>query len=168
MMDKTAYCFDPETGEYTGRAAARASPLEPGKYLLPVNAAFVEPPRPKIGEAVVRSGKDWLVKRDRRGREYWLTDGSHHVISAIGEIKPEEALDAPPPASELELAAGATGRFVGGVRLDAAGRRRSRRRRKERLGGLPPIIARGAATSGFPAIDRLAEKPGSRKTMIQK
>ena len=22
MMDKTAYCFDPETGEYTGRAAA--------------------------------------------------------------------------------------------------------------------------------------------------
>ena len=113
MMDKTAYCFDPETGEYTGRAAARASPLEPGQYLLPANATFIAPPPADANEVGVWDGERWNVKQDRRGREYWLTDGSHHVISAIGEGKPEGALDAPPPASKVELAAVARARRDG-------------------------------------------------------
>ena len=38
------YNFDPNTGYYLGSEDADESPLEPGKYCLPANATFIEPP----------------------------------------------------------------------------------------------------------------------------
>jgi hypothetical protein len=99
MTHKTAYCFSPVTGEYSGEEVAQPSPLEPGEYLLPANATFTKPPSGDADEIAVWSGERWIVRQDWRGREYWLPDGTHHIISDIGEGKPQEALEAPPPPS---------------------------------------------------------------------
>lgn len=47
-------------------------------------------------EVVYFENGDWVVRLDWRGHEYWLDDGSHHVITEIGIEPPANALDAMP------------------------------------------------------------------------
>jgi hypothetical protein len=47
-------------------------------------------------EVVYFENGDWVVRSDWRGHEYWLDDGSHHVITEIGIEPPANALDAMP------------------------------------------------------------------------
>jgi hypothetical protein len=63
--------------------------------------------RPRVGpnEIAVIIGGGWKVVPDFRGKEYWLPDGSKHVVHAIGEVVPAGALDAPPPVQADPLLA---------------------------------------------------------------
>lgn len=54
-----AYGYEPSTGDYTGEVNAWESPLEPGVFLLPANATFVEPPPFEGGKYRVWNGTDW-------------------------------------------------------------------------------------------------------------
>lgn len=102
--------YHPETGEWLGSALADESPLEPGVWLIPDHATQAEPPAPQNGKVSIWNGTDWLMVTDLRGTRYWLTDGTEHVIKQAGETLPDGALDAPPPASEGELASRARAR----------------------------------------------------------
>lgn len=55
-------------------------------------------PMPEAGEheMVYFENGDWVVRPDWRGHEYWLDDGSHHVITDVGIEPPSNALDAMP------------------------------------------------------------------------
>jgi hypothetical protein len=87
---KTAYCFSLSTGEFLGIITAHPSPLEPGKYLLPVNATFDEPPSCGAHEVAVYEGR-WEKRPDWRKIELFSKeDGSKRQIEVIG-MMPEQA-----------------------------------------------------------------------------
>lgn len=105
MTAKTLYHFDPVTGEYVCKGEAAPDPLEPGKFLLPAHATFDAPPKTAAAQVAVRSGAGWSVESDRRGREYWLPDGSRHTVGEIGADVPAGALSAAPtlPATDADI-----------------------------------------------------------------
>jgi hypothetical protein len=59
---KNAYSFHPETGTFIGIDFAQESPLEPGVFLLPAGATFVEPPQVPEGKQAVWKGGSWEVQ----------------------------------------------------------------------------------------------------------
>ena len=59
---KNAYSFHPETGVFIGVDFAQESPLEPGVFLLPAGATFVEPPQAPEGKQAVWGGESWSVQ----------------------------------------------------------------------------------------------------------
>jgi hypothetical protein len=92
----TAYSYHPKTGEILGEVQYRSDPLD-GTAPPPANATIKAPPRTGDYEVAIWADDAWTIKPDHRGTEYWLADGSHHTIIAIGEVPPEDALDAAPP-----------------------------------------------------------------------
>jgi hypothetical protein len=58
---KNAYSFHPETGAFIGVTFAQESPLEPGVFLLPAKATFVEPPQAE-GKQAIWKGDSWEVQ----------------------------------------------------------------------------------------------------------
>ncbi|WP_321341522.1 hypothetical protein [uncultured Cohaesibacter sp.] len=95
------YSFHPTAREFLGRSLARLDPLETevsgsDVFLLPANATFTVPPTYGENEIPVFNGTAWEIVVDWRGTEYWLADGSHHIITDFGEERPAEALDAEP------------------------------------------------------------------------
>jgi hypothetical protein len=59
---KNAYSFHPETGVFISIDFAQESPLEPGVFLLPAGATFVEPPQAPEGKQAVWKGGSWEVQ----------------------------------------------------------------------------------------------------------
>ena len=59
---KNAYSFHPETGVFIGVEFAQESPLEPGVFLLPAGATFVEPPQVAEGKQAIWGGGSWAVE----------------------------------------------------------------------------------------------------------
>lgn len=59
---KNAYSFHSETGVFIGVEFAQESPLEPGIFLLPAGATFVEPPQVSEGKQAVWGGESWSVQ----------------------------------------------------------------------------------------------------------
>jgi hypothetical protein len=59
---KDAYSFHPNTGVFLGVDFAQESPLEPGVFLLPAGATFVEPPQVSEGQHAVWNGNSWEVQ----------------------------------------------------------------------------------------------------------
>jgi hypothetical protein len=59
---KNAYTFHSETGVFIGVDFAQESPLEPGIFLLPAGATFVEPPQFAEGKQAVWNGETWEVQ----------------------------------------------------------------------------------------------------------
>jgi hypothetical protein len=88
--------FDAETGAFLSTIKARLDPLD-RKPMVPANATLIAPPEAGANEVAVWAEGAWAIKPDQRGTEYWLADGSHYTITAIGEEPPEDALDAAPP-----------------------------------------------------------------------
>ena len=77
--------------------------IKTGELVEPVLGKSVadlgtDKPMPEQGEHefVYFENGDWVVRPDWRGHEYWLDDGSHHVIIDIGVEPPSNALDAMP------------------------------------------------------------------------
>lgn len=55
--------YDAETGVYLGESEADASPLEPGKYLVPRHATDVAPPdEVEAGKALFWRGGKWVAE----------------------------------------------------------------------------------------------------------
>lgn len=84
--------FHPVTGEFLGIGIADQSPLEPGVFLIPAFATELQQPEASSNQIPVFNGTGWELLSDYRGSEYWLPDGSHHVIRDIGVAPPEDAL----------------------------------------------------------------------------
>jgi hypothetical protein len=59
---KNAYSFHPSTGVFLGVDFAQESPLEPGVFLLPAGATFVEPPQVSENQQAVWLGDSWEVQ----------------------------------------------------------------------------------------------------------
>jgi hypothetical protein len=97
---KPAYCYAPDTGEFTAEITAQPSPLEPGNYLLPASATFDPPPKPGTHEsAVLRDGR-WATVPDWRGIDLFSkTDGERTKIEELG-LTPDDAglTDKPRPS----------------------------------------------------------------------
>lgn len=88
------YIFDCFTGKHIETSVAGESPLEPGTFLIPVNATSAPLPELKTNEAaIINAARDgWDVIVDYVGTDYWLTDGSYHTIMELGVIPPIDAL----------------------------------------------------------------------------
>ena len=79
------YNYDPATGEFTSTALADASPLEPGKFLLPANATLQAPPQAGAHQVAVFDGKAWTLRKDLRNAELYSTQtGERITVSDIG------------------------------------------------------------------------------------
>ena len=98
------HSYHPRTGEYLGEIDAPENPRAPGQYLAPAFCATDNPPEIPEGSAAVWRDGQWVILADNRGTEYWLPDGSRHVIEDLGESVPAGALlvAPPPPAPGLE------------------------------------------------------------------
>lgn len=92
----TAYGYHPQTGSFTGAVQYRPDPID-GTAPPPAHSTMVKPPEAAEKQIAVWEGGAWMLKPDHRGAEYWLADGSRHLILQIGDVPPEDALDAPPP-----------------------------------------------------------------------
>ena len=54
--------YHPETGALLGEGKADPSPLEPGKWLVPVHATAIEPLRPHNNEQVIWVNNNWQLQ----------------------------------------------------------------------------------------------------------
>ncbi len=70
---KTAYSYDPATGEQAGESRAWQSPLEPGVYHLPANATYTAPPAAAEKQKACwdEAAGEWALKPDYRGAVYY-------------------------------------------------------------------------------------------------
>lgn len=70
---KTAYSYDPATGEQTGESRAWQSPLEPGVYHLPASATYTAPPAAADKQKACwdEAAGEWALKPDYRGAVYY-------------------------------------------------------------------------------------------------
>lgn len=89
------YNYHTRTGEFLGATDADENPLVPGEYLIPASATKIAPDLPQDDETAVFDGQKWSATIDQRGVEYWLPDGSHKIITELGETKPQDALSEP-------------------------------------------------------------------------
>lgn len=100
------YNFHTQTGEYMGMTCADPNPLEAGKFLIPACATTLKPLEPADNEKAVFDGNEWHLKKDNRGAEYWLDDGSHHTITELDQSIPDQALSEPPSLNSLSMRIG--------------------------------------------------------------
>lgn len=106
-MTKIIYRYHPLSGLFIGAEEADESPLEPGVFLIPAHATELPPPPVADHEVAVFAEAAWTLRPDWRGTVYYTADGARHEITALGEIPPADALDAPPAPTAEQLAAGA-------------------------------------------------------------
>ena len=106
------YHYNPQSGEYLGEDTAQESPLEEDVYLVPAHATTTEPPEGELGKARIFQDDAWSLIDDQRGVQYWLADGTQHVITELGEVKPDNALDSAPPPTLEEVKAQANAEVV--------------------------------------------------------
>ncbi len=86
------YNYD-NLGVYIGFSEARPDPLESGKWLIPRNAATIEPPVTVVNESAVFSEGAWSKVADFRGHPVWLkTTAEESVTDSLGEIPAEYTL----------------------------------------------------------------------------
>ncbi|MDE2101800.1 MAG: hypothetical protein KGL39_31430 [Patescibacteria group bacterium] len=97
MTTKTVYLYD-TAGALTGSYAAQASPLDPGKYIEPIDSTEIAPPAAGADEVAVFSGGAWTLQPDYRGQTiYNQTTGASQEVTAIGAIPSGFGLSPPPP-----------------------------------------------------------------------
>ena len=114
----TAYCYAPDTGEYTGTDTCTPDPLESEKagapvWLLPANATLAAPDvTPQDKQALCWSGEAWELREDHRqkrdaggvpiggtGTPYWLPGDAYgagaRYMDTIGPLPDNAVLTAP-------------------------------------------------------------------------
>ncbi len=96
MSTKTVYLYDAVSGELNGVYEAQESPLEPGKYIEPINSTELHPPSTLANEVAVFSSGTWSIQPDFRGNTiYDQNTGAAHDVMAIGVIPSGFALTKP-------------------------------------------------------------------------
>lgn len=92
------YSRTPLWSKDTGQHAPALTPREP----LPDTLTAIAPPH--VGEHQAprwnAQHAGWDVVADYRGVAYWTADGTHHVITALGEEPPADVLSTPPTPTE--------------------------------------------------------------------
>jgi hypothetical protein len=96
--------YHDETKEFLMSSEARPDPID-GNDMLPRNAVFTTPPPVAANAVATWDGTGWNIEADYRGSEYWMADGTRHVIAAIGEVIPQDGMNAPPPPTVEEVTA---------------------------------------------------------------
>ena len=89
---RKAYAYDSVTGEYLGVVWADPDQKNEGNYLLPANATFT--PLDDAEDGYVNIFKDGKKQQviDKRGSEYYNTQGDVITITELGVDIPEGAL----------------------------------------------------------------------------
>jgi hypothetical protein len=105
-FENTIYIFDIKTKEFTGESKAYRDPEESKKnnretYTCSTNSTFQKPPEIKENEILIYDFENdsWIIKKDFRGKEYYLPNGNKIIITNIDELIPEDAILEPPPNS---------------------------------------------------------------------
>lgn len=88
--------FSSANGAFIGASEARLDPLDKTP-MVPGHSTLSAPPEPGADQIARWDGETWVIVADRRGEEYWLPDGTRHLIDEIGVDLPSGALPAPPP-----------------------------------------------------------------------
>ena len=119
----TAYCYDPDTGEYTGTDECAPDPLESEKagapvWLLPANATLTAPTlTPQDKQALCWTGETWELREDHRqkrdaggvpvegtGTAYWLPEDEYgtapRYMDSLGSLPDNAVLTAPAKSTE--------------------------------------------------------------------
>lgn len=97
------YFFDQITGEFLGGGKADLNPMasdsapEVDRFFMPEFATPTAPPEAPEGQKARWTDDAWELVADHRGQDYYLPDGSHHIITELGLERPAEALDEAPP-----------------------------------------------------------------------
>lgn len=91
-MPQTIYHYHPITSELTGSGLPDPSPLEPGVWLVPGFATYLEPITPVVNQAAVfdAAAQTWSAASDWRGNYFSTADGTPAQITALG-VTPEQA-----------------------------------------------------------------------------
>lgn len=100
MSSKTVYLYDPVTFALVESYEAQESPLEPGEYIIPVDATEMAPPAVVVNEVAVFAPATgtWSIQPDYRGQTiYDQTTGQPQEWELIGAIPAGFALTPPPP-----------------------------------------------------------------------
>ena len=94
------YHYDAQTGEYLGTEAALPDPLEAGRFLLPAQATFTQPPQTNAGRVAVFDAvtEVWTTTEDKRGVVFWL-NGEQQTQEALGPLPQGASLTAPVPTT---------------------------------------------------------------------
>lgn len=92
------YSRTPVWSKETGGHAIALKPREP----LPDTLTVIAPPHVGDHQAPRWNAQHdgWDIVADYRGTDYWTADGTHHVITALGEAPPADALLSPPTTTE--------------------------------------------------------------------
>jgi hypothetical protein len=100
------YIFDRITKEYKGETNAPLDPVltknnKTPTYSCTTTSTFQKPPEVKENEIQIydHENDSWIIKKDFRGKEYYLPTGEKLTISKIDELFPENAIFAPPPTT---------------------------------------------------------------------
>lgn len=102
MSDPIAiYHFDAGTKEYVESSQSRIDPLD-RTPMIPANATDQEPPVPGDNQAAVFDGDNWAMVPDHRGEVYYETDGSKHIITALG-VEPDSEWVSTKPEAPVDL-----------------------------------------------------------------
>lgn len=97
-MYQTIYNYHPQTGEFMDSGLADASPLEPGKFLVPAHATTTPPPEPGQNETVLFTNDHWVIQPDYRGKVFYsIKDGTPSTVSQIGPL-PTQLTHKPRPS----------------------------------------------------------------------
>ena len=90
------YNYHPVTKEFLSESTADKSPLEPGVFLIPANAARIIPPEIGENQTAVFENNEWVIKPDFRGKAGFHKETKEEItITEIGEL-PEYFTEAQP------------------------------------------------------------------------
>lgn len=102
-FENKTYSFDKITKEYVGETIGVVDPIltkKNGKptYSCTTSSTFQKPPDVKENEIQIYDFKtdSWIIKKDFRGKEYYLSNGTKIVITEIDKTFPEDAILEPP------------------------------------------------------------------------
>jgi len=96
------YAFDKSESYWllTGKIDQQRDPISGA--LIPIRNTTKVPPLPElVGYKLHFKDGAWHYVIDNIGKEYWLSDGTKHTITELGEELPEGALLEEPPKPEL-------------------------------------------------------------------
>ncbi|WP_137936100.1 phage tail protein [Chitinivorax sp. B] len=99
-MSPRIYHYHPHTGEYLAHSLACASPLEPGRYLVPIHATEQPPPPAGPQQVAVFDGQTWTLAADWRAVPLWrLATGEPCQLTQLGASPAEVgATEQAPPS----------------------------------------------------------------------
>ena len=98
-MNLNAFKLGAKYPVFTKQITPKKDPVS-DKWMMPAYATAVELIPEKAGHQRYLKDDAWHYIVDNIGTDYWLADGSKHMITELGEELPEGALLEEPPKPE--------------------------------------------------------------------